>query len=270
MEPFKLNKTEKGVCYLSIPEFEENGIAKTFFSTRVGGVSEDEFCSLNFGGLTKDIPERVEENRKIVLDACGIEDCTVAFLRQVHGNKIACIKSKDILDENVLTINDVDGVTTNIPNVLLVTLHADCLPLFFLDPVKKVVGVAHAGWRGTSMNISKNMVNKMHEEFESAPEDIIAAIGPGISLCCFETGFEVYEKFQGVFNQIDACSDKKENGKYMINLKKINEIQLLEAGVSKVLASSYCTKCREDIFFSHRRDNGKTGRMGAGIILTGR
>ena len=96
----------------------------------------------------------------------------------------------------------------------------------------------------------------------------MTAVGPGISLCCFEVGPEVYGAFQAVFPEIDTCAISMDNGKYKLDLKKINEIQLRKAGAGTVLVSGYCTMCREDLFFSHRRDNGKTGRMGAGIILT--
>lgn len=268
MEPFKLEKAQNGVWYFSIPEFEKHGNVKTFFTTRIGGVSKEEFTSLNFGGYTRDIPEHVRENRRRVMEAVGIEDFTEAFVRQVHGDLVCCIQSKDILEEETLTINNADGITTNVENMLLLTLHADCLPLFFFDPVKRVVAVSHAGWRGTSKYIGPKTIMKMGVEFGSRPEDILTAVGPGISRCCFEVGPEVYEEFRSHFPRIDECADPKENGKYMMDLKKINEIQLAEAGAGMVLVSGYCTKCSEDIFFSHRRDNGKTGRMGAGMILT--
>ncbi|MBQ4340104.1 MAG: peptidoglycan editing factor PgeF [Firmicutes bacterium] len=268
MEPFQLEKAENGVWYFSIPEFEKYGDVKTFFTTRVGGVSEGDFTSLNFGGYTSDRPESVQENRRRVYEANGIgEDMTEGFVRQVHGDHVCCIQSEDILQEDTFTINNADGITTNLDNMLLMTLHADCLPLYFYDTKKKVIAVTHAGWRGTLKNIGPKTIVKMNREFGSEPEDIIAAIGPGISLCCFEVGPEVYDEFKNVFHLIDECSYRKENGKYMLDLKKINEIQLKEAGVSKVLVSKYCTKCDDELFFSHRRDNGHTGRMGAGIIL---
>ena len=268
MEPFKLEKAKNGVWYFSIPEFEKHGNVKTFFTTRVGGVSKEEFTSLNFGGYTRDLPENVKENRRRVMEAVGIEGFTEAFVRQVHGDLVCCIQSRDILEEETLTINNADGITTNVENMLLLTLHADCLPLFFFDPVRRVAAVSHAGWRGTAKHIGPKTIRKMELEFGSRPEDIMTAVGPGISLCCFEVGSEVYGAFQAVFPEIDTCAISMDNGKYKLDLKKINEIQLRKAGAGTVLVSGYCTMCREDLFFSHRRDNGKTGRMGAGIILT--
>lgn len=270
MEPFRLEKSENGVWYFSIPAFEKYGGLKTFFTTRIGGVSKEEFTSLNFGGYTRDLPEHVAENRKRVMEAVGIRDFTEGFVRQVHGDHVCCIQSKDILEEETLTINNADGITTNLENMLLITLHADCLPLYFFDPVLRVIAVSHAGWRGTSKYIGPKTMRKMELEFGSKPEHILAAVGPGISLCCFEVGREVYEAFQSDFPQIDSCVYRKENGKYMMDLKKINEIQLQEAGAAEVLVSGYCTMCEKDLLFSHRRDHGKTGRMGAGMILTER
>ena len=269
MEPFSLEKAENGVWYFSIPAFERYGGLKTFFTTRIGGVSTEEFTSLNFGGYTRDLPQNVAENRKRVMEAVGIHDYTEGFVRQVHGDRVCCIQSKDILKEKTLTINNADGITTNLENMLLVTLHADCLPLYFFDPVKGVIALSHAGWRGTSKYIGPKTVDKMQAEFGSDPQDILAAIGPGISLCCFEVGPEVYEEFRSHFPQTDRCAYRKDNGKYMMDLKKINQIQLEEAGVSEVLVSGYCTMCEDKLLFSHRRDQGRTGRMGAGMILTG-
>lgn len=267
MEPFQLEKAENGAWYFSIPEFEKHGNIKAFFTTRVGGVSQGELSTLNFGGYTSDAPERVRENRRRVYEANGLSDVTEGFVRQIHGDHVCCIQSRDILEEEDLTINNADGITTNLENMLLMTLHADCLPLFFLDTVKRVIGVSHAGWRGTVKQIGPKTIEKMNREFGSEPKDIIAAVGPGISLCCFEVGPEVYEAFQQTFDRIDECSHRKEDGKYMLDLKKVNEIQLLEAGAGKVLVSGYCTKCDENLFFSHRRDHGRTGRMGAGIVI---
>jgi len=268
-EPFELVKAENGVWYFHLPEFEKYGNIKTFFTTRVGGVSKAEFGSLNFGGYTADRPEDVAENRKRLYEAVGVSGFTEGFVRQVHGDHVCCIQSEDIREEEDFTINNADGITTNLKDVLLCTLHADCLPLFFLDTAKRVIAISHAGWRGTAKQIGPKTMLKMKKEFGSLPQDIIAAIGPGIDLCCFEVGPEVYEEFKEGFDRIDECAVKKDNGKYMLNLKKINEIQLTEAGASRVLVSKYCTKCSENILFSHRRDNGRTGRMGAGIIITG-
>ena len=267
MEPFQLKKAGNGAEYLSIPEMEKEGSLRAFFTTRNGGVSRGDFSTLNFGGYTEDDPEDVAENRRRMYEALGITGCTQGFVRQVHGDRICSVRSKDILNENDFTINNADGLITDLRGLLIMTLHADCLPLLFFDRVRKVIAVSHGGWRGTAKGIGPKTVEQMRRDFGSRPSDIVAAVGPGISLCCFEVGAEVYEEFQRVFPRIDECGYRKTDEKYMLDLKKINRIQLEEAGVSRVLVSGYCTKCNEDVFFSHRRDHGRTGRMAAGMIL---
>ena len=267
MEPFVLQQAENGVRYLSIPQIEAEGGVKAFFTTRIGGVSKGDFESLNFGGYTDDDPADVAGNRRRVYEALGISGCTEGFVRQVHEDLVVSIRDREVLQEDSFTIQGADGIVTDLPGLLLMTLHADCLPLLFYDRAKKVIAVTHAGWRGTAKRIGSKTVGEMRRSFGSRPEDIIAAIGPGISLCCFEVGPEVPEEFRKTFPQIDECGYQKPNGKYMLDLKKINRIQLEEAGVGRILVSEYCTKCRGDIFFSHRRDHGRTGRMASGMIL---
>ena len=270
MEPFQLNRAENGVEYLSLPELEAEGGLRAFFTSRNGGVSKGDFGTLNFGGYTDDDPADVAENRRRVYDALGISGCTEGFVRQVHKDRICSITSPDILEEDNFTINDADGLITNLEGLLIMTLHADCLPLFFYDRVRRVIAVSHAGWRGTAKAIGPKTIQQMQRDFGCDPADITAAVGPGISLCCFEVGPEVYEEFQRTFPRIDECGYRKDDGKYMLDLKRINRIQLEEAGAARVLVSEYCTKCNEERFFSHRRDHGRTGRMAAGMILLSR
>ena len=267
MEPFELKQADNGVQYLAIPEMEAEGGLRAFFTTRNGGVSKGDFRSLNFGGYTDDDPQDVTENRRRVYEALGITGATEGFVRQVHGDRVCSIRSAEFLEEDTFTINGADGLITNLPGLLIMTLHADCLPLLFLDRKRRVIAVSHGGWRGTAQQIGPKTVEQMGRDFGCRPEDITAAVGPGISLCCFEVGPEVYEEFGETFSRIDECGYRKDNGKYMLDLKKINRIQLEEAGISRILVSEYCTKCSGKIFFSHRRDHGRTGRMAAGMIL---
>lgn len=267
MEPFQRQRADNGVEYFSLPEIEAEGGVKTFFTTRIGGVSRGDFRSLNYGGYTDDDPRDVSENRRRVYEALGLSDFTEGFVRQVHGDRVVNIRSGDYTDGESFTIADADGIMTDRRGLLLMTLHADCLPLLFFDRKNRVIAVTHAGWRGTEKHIGPKTVAKMREEYGTRPEDLTAAIGPGISLCCFEVGPEVAEAFRQSFPRIKECGYRKENGKYMLDLKKINRIQLEETGVARILVSNFCTKCNEDIFFSHRRDHGHTGRMAAGMIL---
>lgn len=262
---FKLNQSSRGVWYFSIPEFEKQGGIRTFFSTRIGGVSKGECMSLNFGGNTADLPENTAENRRRILEALEIEDCSQACVSQVHGSQIHIILSA----EDAKNAKEADSLVTNQENILLYTLHADCLPLYFFDPIRRIIGTSHAGWRGTCQLIAVKTIEAMENTFGSKRQDIQVAIGPGIGLCCFEVGKEVCEEFQEQFNWMSQCAVKMEGEKYRIDLARVNQMQLEEIGVSQVFVSGYCTVCSADLFYSHRREKGKTGRMGGGLILVG-
>lgn len=266
-EPFEHVEYDNGVHCLHVTEFEKFGGIKAFFTTKLGGVSTESYETMNMGGYTEDSPENVKENRRKLYEAVGIIDSKRVFVKQVHEDYVRSINEEDIPAEDGAPVGEADGLMTDKKNTLLMTLHADCVPLFFFDTVKRIVAVSHAGWRGTAKRIGPKTIKRMEEAYGSKPEDIIAAVGPGIGLCCFEVGPEVYEEFGRCFDRIDECAVRKDNGKYMLDLKKINGMMLEEAGASKVLVSGYCTYCNDDIFYSYRRDGGKTGRMGAGIIL---
>lgn len=157
---------------------------------------------------------------------------------------------------------------TNIPNIPLITFYADCVPLFFLDPVNRVVGVVHSGWRGTVAKIGARAIDLMKEKFNCNPENCLVAIGPCIEKRCFNVGEEVIEEFKRVFyNWKEFCN--VDNNNHTIDLTKANEIILVEAGVLKdnITSSLMCTKCNEELFFSHRRDNVKRGNLSAIIEL---
>jgi len=264
---FKLRKAANGVEYLYIPVLDDTGLVRTFFTTRRGGVSKGDFDSLNFGKYTEDSMLNVAENRKRLFSALGIEKPIMVFPRQVHGDAVACLTAEDIEGQENITIEETDAVITNLRHVILTTVHADCLVVYLLDPINKVIGLVHAGWRGTRENISAKTVGLMTQNLGADKEKIIAVIGPGLDGCCFEVGIEVYEEFRIRFDYIDEFASNCSNNKYLIDLKGLNARQLKDAGVGQVHITDYCTSCSPELFFSHRRDKGRTGRMGAGISL---
>lgn len=264
---FKLKKAPNGVQYLYIPIFDDTGLVRTFFTTRRGGASRGAFDSLNFGKYTEDAIENVNENRKCLFEALEIEKPVMVFPRQVHGDAVACLSKANVAGRDNMTIENTDAVITNLRHVILTTIHADCLAVYLLDPINKVIGLAHAGWRGTRENISAKTVNRMVQNLGAERENIVAAIGPGLDSCCFEVGPEVYEEFRTRFDYMEAFAVSKSKDKYHIDLKGLNTRQLKDAGVRQIHVSDYCTSCNPDLFFSHRRDCGRTGRMGAGISL---
>jgi YfiH family protein len=266
-EVFQLREAPNGVQYLYIPKLDDTGIVRTFFTTRRGGVSHNPYDSLNFGKYTEDQLSNVNLNRKLVFEALAIKDPVLVFPRQVHGDAVACMEEKDIIGKNNITIEDTDAVITKVKNVILTTVHADCLVVYLVDLKNKVIGLTHAGWRGTKENITAKTIGEMERLLGAERGEIIAVIGPGIGSCCFEVGEEVYLEFSAKISFIDEFAIAQPDGKYRIDLKGINMRQLQDAGVKDVSATSHCTSCEGYLFFSHRRDLGVAGRMGAGISL---
>ena len=173
-----------------------------------------------------------------------------------------------------LSFPDTDALITDAENVILTSLHADCIPVWLYDPERHAAGLVHAGWRGTRADIAAKTARKMCAEFGSALEDLLAFIGPGISRCCFEVGAEVAEEFAAMlgtevfYGENGRYSIDDKNGKFHLDLKKINERLLQRAGLTKIAATNYCTCCSEDLsLLLSQRPRASTGRMCAGIML---
>lgn len=188
----------------------------------------------------------------------------------VHGNDIAHVTAQDLVraQGGIIDYDNVDGAVTAEHGMILTTGHADCLPIYLYDPTKNAIALAHAGWKGTLENIARTLTENMIECFGSNPQNIQAFIGPGIGPCCFEVGPEVTEAFLSSYDWALADVSKKENQRFHIDLKSINKKQLEMCGLKDIRVSPLCTKCREDLFFSYRRNKEK-GRMLAYIYLKG-
>ena len=162
---------------------------------------------------------------------------------------------------------DVDGMVTNVPGLTLATFYADCVPLYFYDPVHRAIGLSHSGWRGTVGKIGKVTVETMARVYGTKPEDVLAAIGPSICQECYEVSADVIEQFRGAFEEKDwnDLFYAKENGKYQLNLWKANEKIFLEAGIlpEHISLSNLCTCCNPKFLFSHRASHGKRGNLAA-------
>lgn len=250
------------------------------FTTRKGGVSKGEYESLNMALHKKDDMDSVVENYKRVAKALSLDIDNMVLSNQVHDSKIYIAKRND-RGKGIIGSSDIkgfDGLVTNEENVVLVTFFADCVPVFLFDPVKKVIGLVHSGWKGTVKEISKEALKKMNQEFGCDYRDIEAAIGPSIGKCCFEVGKEVAEEFEveldwfkeairesSIKNQ--ECYISEKNGKWFIDLPLVIKKTLLNQGMDEenIVLSGICTKCNKDVFFSHRGDMGKTGTL-AGIM----
>ena len=166
---------------------------------------------------------------------------------------------------------DVDGMITNVPGICLVTSYADCVPLYFVDPVKKAIGLSHSGWRGTVGKIGKNTVQLMQENFGSKPEDLLAAVGPSVCMDCYEVSEDVIEQFKEAFEKKywEDLFYKKENGKYQLNLWKANELIFLESGIlpEHMAITNVCTHCNSKILYSHRTMVNNRGNLCAFLAL---
>ncbi len=260
-------KENNNVKYLVIEEFEKTNLVNHCFSTRIGGVSVGEVASLNFGFKRKDTKENVLENFKIISKTIGVDYSKLTLTDQVHKADVYVVTEADAGKGITVAsdIKEIDALVTNVPNIPLVTFHADCIPVFFLDTATKSIGLAHSGWKGTYENISKNVIDKMKVEFGSNPNDIICGIGPSILTCHFEVGEDVANDFEERYGKEYI----KMYNKPHIDLTSIVEAQLRNCGVKTVIQSNICTYCNKNIFYSYRGDNHKTGSLISIMALKG-
>lgn len=261
------------LIYITFPKLEATKMVRHAFSTRHGGVSENHCATMNLSFSEKrgDTKENVNENYRRLCSDIGIEAKNLVLSKQTHTNNVITV-TKEHCGTGVTkpSFCDVDGLVTNESGVALVTQYADCTPLLFCDPVKKVIATSHAGWRGTVKLIGKVTVEKMVKDFGCNPKDIIAAIGPCIGQCCYEVDDPVFNEFKKLdFLELDKIFIFKENGKYMLNLVEANRQILLYSGIlpSNIDISDICTCCNSEDMFSHRASKGKRGNLAAIIEL---
>lgn len=267
-------QTVKGVSFLTVPAFTKTGLVKHGFTSRIGGTSQPPYDTLNMGFTVDDDPARVLENRRRVAQAIGFPLDDLVALKQVHKDHVAVItgnhKGLGALTYET-ALEDTDALITAEPGVPISTYHADCVPVFLLDPVTPAVGLAHAGWKGTALKIAAKTVMKMNKHFGTRMEDCLVAIGPSIGPCCYEVDARVKEVFEREFVNSDAFFRDTGSEKWHLDLWAANASALEEIGVpgKNILVSSLCTGCQTDVFYSHRKENGVTGRMAALIMLAG-
>ena len=261
-----------GVPFLSFPLLEETGIVTQGFSTRLGGVSEGDYSSMNVSFTRGDREEAVRENYRRLGEAIGFDCESLVCSDQTHTTNVRVMTEEDRGKgfARPKDYRDVDGMITNVPGLTLATFYADCVPLYFVDPVKRAIGLSHSGWRGTVGKIGKKTVERMEETYGSNPADIRAVIGPSICQDCYEVSEDVADAFKEAFpGHADEILLDKKNGKYQLDLWRANEIVLTEAGVlkEKIAVTNICTCCNPDLLFSHRASHGKRGNLGAFIYL---
>ena len=237
------------------------------FSTRLGGVSEGYLASLNLGLGRGDSVETVTKNYEILGHAVGFAPEQTVFSKQEHTDVIRVVDQSFCGEGLQRPVSQVcDGQITNVPGVALVTFSADCTPILLFDPVKKAIGAVHAGWRGTAMGIAAKAVDAMVENFGCCRDDIMAAIGPCISKCCFETDADVPEALAGIMGNKASTAFTEVDGKYYVDLKFCNGLILQKAGIGGLDISPDCTKCQPDRYWSHRATGSQRGSQ-IGLIM---
>ena len=236
------------------------------FTTRLGGVSAGYLSSLNIGMHRGDDAENVAQNYHILANAIGFDPENLVLTHQVHTDTVRIVSRKDAQGLDHHLYPECDALITNDPGTALVIFTADCTPILLHDPLTGAVGAAHAGWRGTALDIAGKTVLAMEKTFGCDPGNIRAAIGPNIGFCCFETGSEVPEAMVATFGDAVKQWIRPSSDKYYVNLKEINAYALRASGVRHIEISRECTMCSHHRFWSHRITGGQRGSQGA-IIL---
>ncbi|HCU56734.1 MAG TPA: peptidoglycan editing factor PgeF [Anaerolineaceae bacterium] len=232
--------------------------------TRHGGASAGPFASLNTGGTVGDDPQAVVANHEKIYQTFGYDYYSRFDVWQVHGTDILCAdgpRSPETPHPKA------DGILTDREDVTLFMRFADCVPILLLDPVRRVIGIIHAGWQGTARQIARVAVEKMGACYGSRPGDLLAGIGPSICPQCYEVGPEVVRAFQRSYGgRAEVYFSHGKNGHFHLDLWTANRDTLHMAGVTRIEESRLCTACHLDDWYSHRAEHGRTGRFG--VLLT--
>lgn len=232
--------------------------------TRHGGVSASPWTSLNVGGTVGDDLNHVRENRRVLFTAMERKPESMFDVWQVHSADAVCARAPRPEGESY---RQADIILTDHPEITLFMRFADCVPIVVHDPRKGIVGIAHAGWRGTVRGVATSTIQTMHDEYGTNPADVIAGIGPSIGPDHYEVGSDVIVHVMQCFGDASEQLLESRNGKIHFNLWKANELLLKQAGVEQVEVAGLCTACNTADWYSHRAEKGKTGRFGALIAL---
>ncbi len=259
---------------IRFPGLSQYGEILHFITTRHGGYSEKPFCSLNLATHVGDRAEHVLKNRDRLARSFDITKENFFYAQQEHSDKVFLIKDCESFHCNnnlAGTIPPIsDALITDYKGVCLLIFVADCVPILLFDCRKKVIGLVHAGWKGTVNLISQKTVQLMQLHYECRVEDIICAIGPSIGPCCYEVGNEVIDKVRESFPEgLNLIYSPICSNKYFFDLWQANKMQLLCCGILEehIEIASLCTSCHSDLFFSSRKEHKHTGRFAAGIML---
>jgi YfiH family protein len=230
--------------------------------TRLGGASLGPFATLNVGHTVGDSQAAVAENHARIYRHLGLAPGCVASAHQVHGNRIAVVAS----DGTGQIYPNADGLVTNVPGVALLLRFADCQPILLYDPAHRALALVHAGWRGVVQAIARRAVETMQAAFGTQPADLLAGLGPAIGPCCYTVGDDVAAAMGYALPDWKKVMHATKEG-WRFDLPTANARQLAAAGVRHIEEAGLCTSCRNDEFFSHRADHGRTGRFAVVAFL---
>lgn len=268
--------------YLTFPNLDKLDFLTHLFTTRMGGVSSGALQSLNLSYARGDEPSNVDENFSRVAEAMGASVRDMVLTDQTHTANI-CVVTDEDRGKGAVRPRDfqqIDGLVTNTPGIVLCAFFADCVPILLADPVHRAIGLVHSGWRGTASAISQAALDQMRDVYGTKPEDCFAAVGPSICRECYEVSSDVADVFTERYHLPVAASGeeaerkelllyRKEDGKYQLDLWRANERVLLQAGVPKthLFITDVCTCCNPRFLFSHRASNGQRGNLGAFMMI---
>ncbi|MBE5781310.1 MAG: peptidoglycan editing factor PgeF [Clostridiales bacterium] len=267
---------ENGVTYFTAENLAQTGLVRHGFTSRLGGISKPPYDSLNLSWTRCVSVEETRKNVAIACDAMGIKKEDLVVVNGVHGVDV----HKAVHGERGMGYESsyrpqvdatFDGLVTNEKTVCLNTIHADCTPVFLLDPAKKAIGLCHSGWRGTVMGMARNTIAAMEEHFGTDPKDLIAAIGPNIGKCCFEVSQDVVDAIRNGYPDdiVFYTPDEGVEGKYHADLVKLTAYDLYQKGIKaeNVTIMGLCTCCEKELLYSFRRDGKQGGAMNSFLQL---
>jgi YfiH family protein len=261
-----IRKAKNNIVWYEFEELEERGVPHAFL-TRLGGVSAPPFDTLNLGHTVGDDPAAVEKNHDRVFTALEISREQVVSPFQVHGTQVRPVSQA----HGGSVQYAIDGLLTATPSVALLLRFADCVPILLFDPTHRAIAVVHSGWKGTAGNIAAVAVEALVRYAESRPEELWAGIGPAIGPCCYEVGQEMAKTASQIGPEGARALQQREGarrpGGLYLDLPGLVQAQLAAAGVKQITMSGICTACQTDEWFSHRAENGRTGRFGALAML---
>ena len=255
----------EGLRYYQFESLAGLGVIQGIY-TRHGGISPEPWHSLNLGGTVGDERANVVENRRRIFHAMGRPVESIYDCWQVHGTEVICTTQPRPLDG---VHHKADAILTDQKDITLFMRFADCVPIFLVDPRRKVIGIVHAGWRGAVNGVITQAVRQMQEHYGVRPEDIYAGIGPSICVDHYQVGKEVVDAAVAAFGEASAQVLARRNGSLHLDLWTANRLTLEKSGVRQIEVAGICTACHTHDWYSHRAEKGKTGRFGALLAFEG-